>query len=138
MAVQRISSQQRRIRVPAEFDGGEKRPSSPRIKRKYAGKHDEPGCIGGIVSHPCEERKDGAPFVKLEITETANRTWATFHPRPRDFFPEAAASRGAVAAGFFFPSISARLCLSADIKSTTGASFFGFSTSAILPPSSLV
>ena len=61
----------------------------------------------------------------------------TFH-RARDFFFAVAASRGAVAAGFFFPSMSARLCFSADIRSTTGASFFGFSTSAIVPPSSLV
>src|SRR5689334_8998318 len=48
-----------------------------------------------------------------------------------------AAAAGAVAAGFFLPSISARLCLRAAIKSTTGANFFGFSTSATVPPSSL-
>src|SRR2546426_439369 len=42
------------------------------------------------------------------------------------------------AAGFFLPSISAKLCFRAAMRSTTGASFFGFSTSAILPPSSLV
>src|SRR3984885_4191020 len=43
----------------------------------------------------------------------------------------------AVAAGFFLPSICAKLCLRAAIKSTTGASFFGFSTAATSPPSSL-
>src|SRR2546430_7423128 len=50
----------------------------------------------------------------------------------------AGSSDFAVAAGFFLPSICARLCLSAAIRSTTGASFFGFSTAATSPPSSLV
>ena len=61
--------------------------------------------------------------------------------RPRRGFPPAAAVCGAalvVAAGFFLPSISARLCFSAAIRSTTGASFFGLSISTTLPPSSLV
>jgi hypothetical protein len=44
----------------------------------------------------------------------------------------------AVAAGFFRPSICARLCLRAAIRSTTGANFLGFSTAATSPPSSLV
>src|ERR1700689_5052695 len=61
--------------------------------------------------------------------------------RPRRDLPLAAAAGSsdlAVAAGFFLPSICARLCLRAAIKSTTGASFFGFSTAATSPPSSLV
>src|SRR5438874_11788359 len=36
---------------------------------------------------------------------------------------------------FFLPSICARLCLSASIKSTTGAAFFGFSTPTTCLPS---
>ena len=58
----------------------------------------------------------------------------------RDFPPAAAAagaSEFAVPAGFFLPSICARLCLRAAIKSTTGANFFGFSTAATSPPSSV-
>ena len=57
-------------------------------------------------------------------------------PRPRDFL--AAAESRVPAAGFFLPSISARLCLRAAMRSTTGANFLGFSTSTTLPPSSFV
>src|SRR5581483_8746696 len=71
------------------------------------------------------------------LTGLNQRTRSTYFRR-RDFAAATGSSSLAKAAGFFFPSIWARLCFSAAIRSTTGANFLGFSTAVTSPPSSFV
>src|SRR5271170_8520298 len=87
------------------------------------------GQVFGGIRHS-DFARDQHPLPKTPIL--------LYLPR-RDLPPAAAAGSSdlAVAAGFFLPSLCARLCFRAAIKSMTGASFFGFSTAATSPPSSL-
>src|ERR1022692_889965 len=83
----------------------------------------------------------GMPLAAIQWDRERPRLWdaeaGSLFYRRRDFAAGADSSDLIVAAGFFLPSIWARLCFSAAIRSTTGASFFGFSTAATSPPSSL-
>ncbi len=83
-------------------------------------------CDGSNRSEDKDGREVPAPWQRAP-GNGAPELFLGYYPRPLAFLPEEASA--ALAAGFFLPSISARLAFNADMRSTTGASFLGFSTS---------